>query len=382
MRRARWALWLVMLAGRAVPAQDGAAALRLLEQIRAQEASFWPDQAVAPNKTVLFRGPLQPSRTALEQLAALGEAGIPALAQLLQHPRVHARANAAWALSQIGGPNTLPPLLGASTDAWPAIRYQVALALGFTGSAQALTVLNTLAGDRDAAVRNAAIQTGSVLRDILAAEQEPTPAARFTELVKLAAQDAARQRLVRYGAEAVPALVAALDGDDRARAFGAAAALAQIGDPRGLEELWKRLAASVEKKAPEHKFAVALAEYRSPQAWEYLGRMLQTEAFDSAPLVQYYALRRLFTFEHADRLKLIHGFLERQLTKGVHKLAIRGPETDLSPVATVCELLAAVGNQSSVALLDRIIGEAPPPEQSIVKTLAEKAKAECAKRGT
>ncbi|MCC7494231.1 MAG: HEAT repeat domain-containing protein [Fimbriimonadaceae bacterium] len=387
MRRA-WLLWAALLAFRGVSAQDSTTAQRLVEQIVSQQAQFWPDAQVTPNKAPLFRGNLQPARDALEQLAALGDPAIPALANLLRHPRAQARANAAAGLSKIGGPATAGPLIGASTDPVAGVRYQVALALGYSGSAQALQALNTLAGDKINEVRSAAITTGAVLREILMAEAAETPEARVAELVKLAPNDAAVRRLVRLGAAAVQPLIAALNSDDKGVVAGAAKALALIGDPAGLEPLWQKYEASL-KATPQSTFAQALAGYRHAQVFDYLLKLLNTVDLpaDAGPApyalseAQYYALERLASIDHPQRAAVTAAFLEKLLAKGAHKEVIRNAEAAVNPVATACEVLGKVGDKSALPLLERVISEAPAPEKSIVKPIAQRAKAAIEQRG-
>ncbi len=388
MRRARLGLF-VLAACMAGPilAQDGATAQRLVEQIAAQGPQLLPDQQVTASRACLFRGPLQPARDALEQLAALGDAGVPALAGLLKHPRAQVRANAAYALGKIGGPATAAPLINASADPNAGVRYLVAQAIGFTSSAQALGALIQLSGDLDAEVRNAAIQTGAVLGEILLAEQAETTDAKLAELVKLTVNDAGVQHLARYGAAAVPVLLTALDNEDKGVVAGAARTLAQIGDARGLQPLWDHFTASL-KGSPETKFAQALGLYRNPQVFEYLTKMLDTVDLpaDQAPpfatgLAQHFALERLEVIDHPDRLKVVNAFLAKLVTKGQHKEVVRNAETQVSAVATACEVLAKIGDKSSLPVIDQVIAEAPAPEKSIVKPIAQRAKTAIEQRG-
>ena len=380
MKRAGWAMLLgLCLMVHGSVAQDAAAAQRLIDQILAQQDQLWPDSQVVPSRASLFRGRLAPSRAALDELIEIGQPAIGGLSRLLGHRSAQMRANAAWALGRIGGPKVVGPLLAAAGDSNSGVQYQVTLALGQTGSAQALAALNKLAGSRETDIRNAAIQTGAVLREILAAEQADTEAAKFAQRAQLVANDEAINQLVRYGAPAVPALIAALDSDDQGVVAGAAQALAKIGDPRGLEPLWGKFTASVQAKAPETKFAQALGEFKNPAAWDYLVKMLDA-GLDDVPAAQYYALQRMQTLPHADRLQVLHTFLQRLMAKGAHTTKITGAEISINPVAAVCETLGVVGDASTVGILDKLIAEAPAPEKSIVKPLAEQAKAAIQKR--
>lgn len=364
---------LALVAGQPARGQDPDAMARLASQITSQASAFWADGAVPTSRGALFRGDLEPARQALEQLAGMGEAAVPALAQLARHRSAHLRANVAWALSRIGGPAVVGPLLDLSDDPSDAVRYQTALALGYTASAQALTALNRLAGDKNNAVRSAGIQTGGELREILAAEEAETADAKFAALVNLTVNDAACRRLIGYGAEAVPALLAALGAEDDGVVAGAAWCLAQIGDPRGMQPLFDKFMATL-GATPQLKFAQALADYRNPDVWPYLVKLLETEAVDAVPMAQYYALERMQRLEHADRLKVIHAFLQRMIAKGEHKKESRGPQTEVSTVGAAANALAAIGDASSLPLLETLINEAPAAEKSIVKPLAERAK--------
>lgn len=380
MKRVGWAMMLaVCLLVRGGAAQDAAAAQRLIDQVLAQQDRFLPDTAVVASSAVLFRGALAPARAAMDELILLGEPAIGGLSRLLGHRSAQLRANAAWALGRIGGPRTVAPLLAATADANAGVQYQVALALGQTGSAQALEAINKLSGSRANEVRNAAIQTGAVLREILVAEQAETEAAKYAQLSQLLANDAAVNHLARYGAPAVPAVIAALDSDDAGIVAGAAQCLAKVGDPRGLEPLWGKFQASVTAGAPQTKFVQALGEYRNPAVWDYLVKCLDA-SLDQVEAAQYYALLRMRTLPHADRLTVIHAFLQRMVAAGRHKDKIAGAEVTISPVGAACEALAAVGDASSLPLLEQIINEALPPEKSIVKPLAEHAKAAIQKR--
>jgi len=380
MKRVGWAMMLaVCLIARGGWAQDAAAAQRLIDQVLAQQDRLWPDANVLPNRGSLFRGTLEPAREALDELIAIGEPAIGGLSRLLGHRSAHLRANAAWALGRIGGSRTTGPLLAAAGDANAGVLYQVALALGQTGSAQALSAINKLSGSRVPEVRNAAVQTGAILREILTAEQAETEAKKFAQLAQLLANDEAVNQLARYGAPAVPAVISALDSDDPGIVAGAAQCLAKIGDPRGLEPLWGKFQASVQANAPETKFVQALGAYDNPAVWDYLVKCLDP-SLDPVEAASYYALLRMRTLPNANRLTVIHAFLQRMMAKGAHKEKISGAEVTISPVGAACEALAAVGDATSLPILDQIISEALPPEKSIVKPLAEQAKAAIQKR--
>jgi HEAT repeat protein len=378
---ARWAQWaMVAVLGLGVAparAEDAARIQQLVGRIESRQAAFMADEQVPVSRAALFRGALTDVRRALDELARLSEPAVPALARLLGGAKVHLRANAAYALGVVGGPKTAPSLAGASNDAAAAVRYQVALALGNTCSTAALPALNKLAGDAHDVVRNAAIQVSGALRDVLDAEQEGTPAQRITKLVKLTYAQPACTRLAAYGAEAVPALIAALGDSDRGVIAGAAATLARIGDKQALEPLWTRLSASLKEGKPELKFAQALGEFRSPEVWPFLKKLLDS----GHPAVAYFALQRMAELANPERTATLNTFLQQLIEKGTHREAARGSEMQVNPVASVCEVLALVGDKTSLPLLQQVISEAPPAEKSIVKPLAVRAKAAIEQRG-
>lgn len=377
MNGSRRALLVVAVLGlaSAVSAQEGSRAAQVTDQILARAASFAPDAEVAPARSALFRGDLADVRALIEELASLGDAAVPSFTRLLRARSAHLRANAAWGLSLVGGPAIVAPLVRVASDRHDGVRFQVALALGFSASAAALEPLNALAGDENAAVREAAVRTGGMLRDILAAESLPTAADRVAGLVQLAYGEPACQRIVRYGAEAVGPLIQALDSQDRSVVVGAAECLAKIGDARGLEPLWSKFEASLNGEA-ETKFAYHLSRYAGPEVWPYLQKLLGCKNVAA----QYYALERLVTFEHPERLKTLSDYIAAQLAAGAHQTVIRGPQTDVNPLAEACRVLGLVGDASSVAVLDRVIAEAPSADKSILKPVAEQAKTQLQRR--
>ena len=131
------AVTLLMPLGR-VGAQDAGRLNQLVSRIESRVEAMTPDDRLPVSRGALFRGNLVDVRRALDELAAAGEPAIPGLVRLLGSRRAHLRANAAYALGEVGGPKTVEPLLGAAKDLVGAVRYHVALALGNTGSAAAL----------------------------------------------------------------------------------------------------------------------------------------------------------------------------------------------------------------------------------------------------
>lgn len=365
-----------------VQAQDTAKVQQLVNRIENRAEAFWPDARVSTSRAPLFRGELSDVKGALDELVSLGDAAIPGLLRLLHNRSAQCRANAAYALAAVGGPAIVPPLAFATRDLSAGVRYQAAISLGYSASAGALVPLNVLAGDQDAAVRSAAVVTGGVLRDIIAAEAAPTPDEKLAELVALTGSEVACARLISYGAAAVPTLIKALDSKDQGVVTGATYCLSEIGDTAGLEPLWKRFEESL-TKTPDTRFARYIAAYRNPEVIRYLQQMLESPTVnDKAPLAQYYALERLAVLDNPQRLGLANAFVKRQIEAKAHMTRVRSSTTaSLSPIATGCEVLGQIGDRSSLPLLEQIINEAPPPEQSIVKPLAEQAKAAILKRG-
>lgn len=377
MRRLHYASALCLGALLLVPAaaQEGARAAQLTTQILGRATEFLPDSEVPPSRVALFRGELADVRAAIEELAALGDESVTSFARLLGSRSAHLRANAAWGLSLVGGPVTVAPLVRAAGDRQASVRYQVANSLGYTFSAAALEALNQLAGDENGEVRMIAVRTGGTLRDLLAAESATAVPDRIQALVQHAHADNVCRRLIRYGAEAVPTLIQALESPDKSIVVGAAYCLSEIGDARGLEPLWAKFEASLAGD-PETKFAFYLSRFRSPEVWGYLTRLLGS----ANAAAQYYALERLATFEHAERVSTIHGYIDAQIAAGAHQTVIRGPQTDVNALAEACRVLGLVGDQTSVAVLDRVIGEAQSEDKSILKPIAEKAREQLVRR--
>lgn len=353
---------------------DQARIQQLVARIEARAPNYLPADQVKPGRSALFRDEHADAAGDLAELAAMGDLAVPALAGLLRHPNVHLKVNVLNALAEIGGPAIVPPVLTVVNSGQPAVRYFAAKALGYSASAAALRALNTLAGDDDPTVRNMAIQTDSVLRDILNAEQEPTSDERITALLRLAYAPEAQQRLVSYGETAVPLLLATVrrEGEaasDEGAVVGAALALAQIGVPDGLAALWEQFQASVQAEAPQTKFAWAIAEYRNAEVWPYLLRLLESEV----AAAQYYALERLRELDHPDRLSTVTGYVQRQIEAGKHKETTWGEAIYIEPLAVAIGLLGDFGTTEQVPLLEQLIAESPPAERSIVKPLAQQA---------
>ncbi|MBI2302121.1 MAG: HEAT repeat domain-containing protein [Armatimonadetes bacterium] len=376
------AVWLGVSALLAAPGDEsGARVQQLVTQIEGRSRAFRNDLTVPASRAALFRGDLADARAALEQLAALGEPAIAGLVRLLHNRSAQCRANAAYGLSLVGGPRIVAALQDAVVDDNAAVRYQVAVALGYSASPAALAPLNTLAGDKDTAVRAAAVQTGGILRDILTAEQAATPEQKIAELIPLLSADMAVARLASYGAAAVPALLQALNAQDRGVQNGAADCLSRTGDPRGMEALYTKFTASL-NGPPETKYAQYLAAYHSPEVWSWLLKLLNDPNLDEkAPEAVYYALERVGSTDRQDRLEVVHAYLKRVMTAGQHKVPSRAPTTTVNPIGAACEVLGRIGDKTSLPIVEQIINEAPPAAKSIIRPLAEAAKAAIEKRG-
>jgi len=362
--------------GGSARADDAARLAQCETRLEARDASCLPDDKVPVSRAALFRAQ-EDARRALDELVGFGKSGIPALVRAAASGHAQMRANAAWGLGQIGGPATVDALVAASGDASPAVRFEVALALGNTASAAGLRALDKLSDDKDETVRATAIQTSAYLRDVLTAEEEPTPDKRIAALVRIAYTGPARARLVSYGGDAVRPLIAALDDTDRGIVSGAVQALARIGDARALDPLYNHFDASLKAGKAEIKFAQGLADFRGREVWPFLQKLL---AVDCVPAVAY-ALDRIGNFDHPERLLTVTNFLQAQVDKGAHTEASRAGETQENLVAKACDILGRVGDKSVLPLLTKIKDEAPPADKSIVKPTAEHAIAQITARG-
>lgn len=344
---------------------DPAALVTLVQNLAAQAV---PDERVQAGYFLAFRGALKPAGEAMEQLAALGLAALPALTKLLQHERAQVRQNAAHYLGVIQGPQIVPPLARALQDANPGVRDQAVWALGRSASPAAVPLLDRARGDDpDLQVRRRAAVEYRFLVRFLEAEKAPTLEQRVAQLVPLTAHDLARSRLVEIGAPAVPSLIAALEDPDPAVADGAAATLAAIGDERGLAPLMDHYRASLQE-GPRAAFAEALASYRHPSAIAYWQQLLQ----GPDPVGQYWGLRAIAASDRPDRQRMILDFLEQQVARGEHRRSAGLGRTQVNPTAEACQLLGEIGDEQALALLRRIIADVPE-DQNIIRPLAERS---------
>lgn len=363
-------LLVVALMVGAAGAQEDANLNQLVTRIEGRVGAMRADADLPVSRAAIFRGPLASLRADIETLAAAGDAGVPGLTRLLGSNNGQLRANAAYGLGLVGLPSAAPALAAAAHDLLGGVRYQIAWALGNTGSAMALPALNELASDREPAVAATAVTAAGQLRDVLNAESAETPAQRIADLIPLASSQPAQYKLATYGAQAVPALIAALTNEDRAVTTGAANTLARIGDPSGLEPLSARFIATVDAGAPEFKFAQALAEYNNAAAvWPYLTALLDS----TSPTVQQIALGRIARLDNPARLTVLQAFLDKAVNAGLHTATPAANEMQVNTVATAAEILGLIGDTSFVPILNRIINEAPDADKSIVKPIAEAA---------
>jgi HEAT repeat protein len=354
-----------ILAETVSPPPDPAALVAIVEKLAAQAV---PDERVQAGYWLAFRGALKPAGEAMEQLAALGQAALPALTKLLQHERAQVRQNAAHYLGVIRGPQIVPPLARALQDGNPGVRDQAVWALGRSASPAAVPLLDRTRGDDpDLAVRRRAAVEYRFLVRFLEAEKAATVEERVARLVPLAAHDLARSRLVEIGSPAVPALVAALEDADPAVADGAAATLAAIGDERGLAPLMDHYRASLQE-GPRAAFAEALAAYRHPAAVACWQQLLQSPD----PVGQYWGLRAIAASDRPDRQRMILDFLEQQVARGEHRRSAGPGRTQVNPTAEACQLLGEIGDEQALPLLRRILADVPE-DQNIIRPLAERS---------
>lgn len=95
---------------------------------------------------------------AIEELVKIGEPAVPALVKALGDKGWDVKANAAWALGEIGDASTVPALIDALGDEDEEVRLRAAEALGKIGDASAVPALIGRLGDEDWDVMAAAAE--------------------------------------------------------------------------------------------------------------------------------------------------------------------------------------------------------------------------------
>ncbi|HIE53379.1 MAG TPA: HEAT repeat domain-containing protein [Armatimonadetes bacterium] len=326
-----------------------------------------PDKQVRAGLFLPFQGRAREAQEALATLVAAGKQGIPGLNRLLQHERAQVRQNAAHGLGLIADPAIVSPLSSALADRNSGVRDQVVWALGRSASPAAVDLLRRASErDKNPTVRGNARQWLDLLEKIVAADRLPKEK-RLQQYIPLLKYSYAGERVALvFGSEAVPALIAALKDQDPAIVRGAAETLATIGDPQGLEPIYR---AYLEAPAGERlaSLAKALALFAHAEVWPYLCRLLNSGSSSA----EYWALRGMRRFNHPDRQRVVLEFLREKVEQGEHRRVRRGDEVTVNSVAEACQLLGAIGDAEALPLLEQIAAEAPA--NGLIKPLARRS---------
>lgn len=364
-----WALSILLAGAKETPLDPELTAWSA--QVLAVADQSLPDECIRAGLWFPFRGQTAAAREALEKLVEREEAAIPVLARLLGHERAQVRHNAAHALGLIAQPEIVPPLLGTLHDPNPGVRDQVAWALGRSGSPAALEALAELRQtDPDLKVRSQAGESYKLLEQVVKIDQGPTLEERIAGFVGLVQQGYVQVRLARIGAPAVEPLLQTLDRPDLARSVGAAQTLARIGDARALEPIYRRFEASRQEGngASVASYARALAEFRSPDVWPYLLRLLSS----GDPAGEFWALQGIRRIPREDRQEVVLAFLQQKVEQGEHRKPVGRGWTAENTVAEACQLLGDLGDAHALPLLERVAQEAPE-NRSIVRSVARQS---------
>jgi HEAT repeat protein len=216
-------------------------------------------RAVAPLIIVLRDKVWRVRRVAARALEKIGTLAVEPLIAALKDEEWRVREGAASALGQIGDPRGVAPLIAALEDTDRIVRRAAASALGQIGDPRGAEPLTVATKDGDRAVRRVAARALGQIGDprggepLVAALKDADMAVRRTAakaLDKLGWQPEGSETNVAYwiakrwwdrcaeiGAPAVEPLIAALKDEAWQVREGAARALGQIGDPRGVEPL-------------------------------------------------------------------------------------------------------------------------------------------------
>ena len=153
-----------------------------------------------------------------EDLVDLGPEAVPVLIAALADRSEKVRHVAADALGQIGDPRAVPPLAAALKDEAEEVRSEAADALGRLDDRTAVPALIEALGDGEPSVRRAAAGAlGNLSRPARQGDAGASPA---------------RQGDAAANADAVPALIKALEDTDNEVREAAIRALGDSGDPR------------------------------------------------------------------------------------------------------------------------------------------------------
>jgi hypothetical protein len=241
-----------------------------------------------PEITALGSEDLLESEPALERIASLGPAVVPALDAALLHEATAVRVGVVEALGQIDDPRIIPLLVRTAGDAGDVeVRYVALQGLGARGDPQAAPVVEAALGDPDPKIRLAAASACAVLcasPTALAALvegtlQDPWPnfvAGRISLVGILAGRGRAGAEDGRAAIEAMALPV--IGGGGLADEEGRAALLASdIGDASGAQSL-ARLVGDAANPALRLYAIHALGTVGSGEAVRPLARQLSDPA--------------------------------------------------------------------------------------------------------
>ena len=139
------------------PADDTQRALMAVAQMHWEEAAKLRAAAVAPLLRVLKKEEAyrveynfdKGNAVVARALATIGTEAVKPLLGVLKNVNEHARAQAAWALGEIGDPGAVAPLVAVLTDKDSIVRNAAVEALGKIGDARAVTPLVTALKEAD-----------------------------------------------------------------------------------------------------------------------------------------------------------------------------------------------------------------------------------------
>ncbi len=258
-----------------------------------------------------------------------------ALGQLLRDERKELRQGAAYAAGILGGRGLVGELVGALTDVEPGVRGAAATAIGKVGASAEGQKLIPILSDENASVRNRALAAIGALR-----VREAGPALR--EMYEA-------NRRKEQGVKVLESL-------------------SRVADP-AQADLFREV---VRESDPERKrLAIeGLARVSDASMLPAFKKDFQRERNDDLRLAYAFAIARLGDRDFLDTLVL--GLPSSSAGKRVQAYLLElGPDilADLYPYlndqdaeirAQLCDIIAALGNDSSVAVLEPLVNDPSP----------------------
>jgi len=169
-----------------------------------------------------------------DRCVALGEAAIDAIVIMLKGGVFFKRQQAVDALSRIGGPKVVKPLVDSLRDDEPIVRTAAVEALAKGGDARAVEPLLRTLRDKDNRVRATTVEALSRLGDAQAID----PLAKLLKDQCWDVRMAAIEAMGKFKeARAIDPLVLCLKDKDRDARQAAVMSLGRIGDPKVIEPL-------------------------------------------------------------------------------------------------------------------------------------------------